>query len=612
MRRHHILSIILLAGVIYLLSLFNSFILNNTNSTVNASSNYSPPNTIADNCSVDVTSALNSWLATVPSNSTIAFPANSCYLINSTLTLQNTDNISILGNNTTLTQTTYPCGTNQVIPIFNIVGNINLKVDDLNINGPATCRGDTNEGDYGLMLRANDGAIFTDVTIKNVDGDGIALYPTSNTSGINTNIVFSGGALSNIGYHAVTPEGINGFQFSGNKVTDVANFMDLEVDYPCAPAQTDQCLNGNGQPIGAAQWNVSVNGNNFTNGLGGYWIESEQSACIPQHNIHIENNSFDATFPSAVILMGSRDTACLGADSGVVISGNISANPNSSPQGIYDIQDYEDVSITNNTVAGFDGLAGYFPNKLFDPAVGLCGVSGGVVSGNTFNNLNQPVITTGCWDWPGTPTSTDIVDCNNSYSLTKPILGVAADTKTDSVCTNPSSPTTNSAKGANNGSKNPPSRKGSSTKKTGSNGSPSAGSGSSGSSQTGTNSQTGSNATTTKSSTTTNNSNPSNTSESSTSGGLPITRSFIQETKYLASSPRGRMALRLFLILIATITSIIVLMSWKQRWHPFWAWDRLLHRKPKLSPANSSNNSTAFSTSVSPQSSDTSDHIKTG
>src|ERR1017187_1469429 len=40
---------------------------------------YTPPSSIPSDCSKDVAPALNKWIATVPSNSTIQFASKACY-----------------------------------------------------------------------------------------------------------------------------------------------------------------------------------------------------------------------------------------------------------------------------------------------------------------------------------------------------------------------------------------------------------------------------------------------------------------------------------------------------------------------------------------------------
>ncbi len=403
----------------------------------------SPPSSIASNCSIDVTGALNAFFASLPKGANVALPSGACYLVSNydlytsaPLTLSGTSGVTVAGDGATLKQSFFSCGVypgpGGVWPILNVVGNTDLTVENLTIEGPASCSGKYNEGDYGLMLVGNTTATFNGVTVENTDGDGLAVYPDQGTNtAINTDITFENGVLSNIAYHGVTIEGVNGFDFTGNSVTQVGSFMDLEVDASCSP----NCFDSSGNPVGAAQWNVTVQNNTFTDGTGGLWIESEQSACVPQKNLTIEDNTLDATVSPDITLMGSWSSACP-FDSGLTISGNVGTNPASPGSGPeWTIQDYANVLINNNTFLAFDGLSTYYANTPLFIWAGLCSVNGASVQNNVFNNAIAPLETTGCWNWAaGAPPSTGVSECGNTYWLTEPILGVAADPKTDAAC----------------------------------------------------------------------------------------------------------------------------------------------------------------------------------
>jgi hypothetical protein len=60
------------------------------------------PGTIARDCSVDVSAALESWIASVPDNSTLSFPSKACYRIDETVLLDERRQLLLDGNDTTL------------------------------------------------------------------------------------------------------------------------------------------------------------------------------------------------------------------------------------------------------------------------------------------------------------------------------------------------------------------------------------------------------------------------------------------------------------------------------------------------------------------------------
>jgi len=100
---------------------------------------------------------------------------------------------------------------------------------------------------------------FNGVTVENTDGDGMAVLPQLGTCcGINTNITFENGAMTNIGYHTLTPEGVNGLKILNDDFANDRNFMDMEVD------NNDAQLSPGTAPTGNAQWNITIKDNRFT------------------------------------------------------------------------------------------------------------------------------------------------------------------------------------------------------------------------------------------------------------------------------------------------------------------------------------------------------------
>ena len=411
----------------------------------------SPPASVASDCSTDVTTALNAWLATVPSGSTIVLPVHGCYLVSNsatTLTLDGRTGLTFVGNGTTFEQTSYACGSNELQPVLTLTGNTNLTFDNLTVDGPGTCGGAFSEGDYGILLGqstpGNTDITFNDVTVNNTDGDGLAIYPELGTCcGINTNIRFQNGAMSNIGYHTITPEGVNGLAILNNRFVNDGNFMDMEVD-------NDGPGNG-ATPVGVAQWNITVKGNTFTQGAA-LNIDSLQGACVPQRNVTIAQNTLTASSQGLSILLGGSGAAASSCprDSGLTIVNNSSLGPAGSPCGgsiasppgcsMIEIADYSNVRIQGNTFTANDGEQGYFENTIWVPCITLQGVAGASIVDNACTNAYD------VWDsvnWQFQ--STDYVDsgisaCGNTFGLSTllPLVlgGVAAQVtpESDAAC----------------------------------------------------------------------------------------------------------------------------------------------------------------------------------
>ena len=394
------------------------------------------PSTISTNCSSDATAALNSYFASLADGAIVSFPANACFLVSnssqSLLLINGRSNVTVYGNGATLLQTSYNggvCpttgpGANQYI--LTIQDNTNLTINDLIVHGPGSCWGEFSEGDVGILINGsahssgNNGVLLDQVTIQNTDGDGLDIYPDQATdSGLNSNITFQNGAINWAAYHAIVPEGVNGLTISHNKFNGDGNFMDLEVDTACSSS----CYGPSGLPLGVAQWNINIVGNTFTNGVGGLWIEEEQSPCIPAKNWVIQDNVLDSTVNAGIDLFGSASTSCP-LDNGLQISHNVATSPGSAPTGepFWSIFDWSNVTIAGNNITAFDGTPTYYTNTPSVLAAGLCGVSTGSVTANVFNNFAEPFVSAGCFDLPAnTPASSGIITCGNTYGLTEPM-----------------------------------------------------------------------------------------------------------------------------------------------------------------------------------------------
>ena len=417
-----------------------------------------PPSTIAADCSTDVTTQLNSFFAGLASGTTVYFPTSACYLVSnspgSLLTLNGTNGVTIYGNSATLEQKTYnggSCASNVNQPILWLQANVNLTISDLTIEGPGGCGGPRTEGGYGIFMgknpTGNSGVTMTGVQVEDTTGDGLAILPLLGSgTGINTDVAFTDGSFSNIGYHVLTLEGINGLNFTGNVVSGFGNFADLEVDTNCGYVNgANECLSGpDGTPTSTAQWNVTIDNNAFTNATGQVpWIESEQGTCVPQENLDIKGNLLDATVNADIVLRGSY--APCPTDSGLTIKGNVSFAASKSPCGgsvtqppacaVWEVEDYGAVTITGNTLAATDGQPHYFPNTPWVACIAVAAVYGSVVTDNTCNNAWAAVDPAAEQFSPLPEPNVGLVECKNTYWLTEPVNGAAPEPRTDGICT---------------------------------------------------------------------------------------------------------------------------------------------------------------------------------
>jgi hypothetical protein len=410
------------------------------------------PSSIDNKCATDATAGLNSFFSALSADTEVQLQPDACYLVSnatsSELLIRNLRHITIDGNGATFEQRqfNYTGCAQPVQPVLSLIGNSDLTIDDITVEGPGSAGNSCYEGDYGIMVAlANQNVTLDGVTIEDVEGDGLAVYPDLATnSGINTGITFENGQLTGIGYHAVTLEGVNGFTFQNNDVSDIGNFIDLEVDSSCG----SRCYDASGNPVGAGQWNVLIQQNRFNNNRSyGTWFEASND-CDPEKNWTFIDNTLDTTTPLGGFLYGGANGACTNLSStdsaGLVIDNNNSraltstdgsiAQPPGGPAIM--IRSFNDVSIAGNSSYAFDGTSSYFPNTPYVPAVGLCSDNDVTISSNAFNNMWLPYVGSmgangAC---AGGASNTNVTACNNTYWLTEPINGAAAEPKSDGAC----------------------------------------------------------------------------------------------------------------------------------------------------------------------------------
>jgi hypothetical protein len=413
-----------------------------------------PPATITNNCTKNVTARLSSWLNSRPKNSQVAFHAGACYLVSSSasslLTLNGTTGLTLNGHGATLKQASYTGGTQ---PILSLYGNTNLTVENLTLNGPG---GSGQEGDYGIMVggtnASNIGVTFNGVTVENVAGDGLAVYPQLGfCCGINTVVVFENGAMSNIGYHGFTPEGVNGLDIYNNTL-NVAD-MDMEVDIGQYGPPFNACTDTAAQGLtGVAQCNISIVGNRFVHS--GFSVESSSNgACIPSGNLQIVDNTFTEGSSLSTQVEGSQSAACP-RDNGLTITGNVvvpDANFDgasgwyscsiASPSLGYgpcgaalDIADYQNVDVENNQFLMAAGNPNWYADTIYTQSLALQGDENVTIKNNGFNN-GWNIWGDAGYQWTHNEyTNVNITECGNSYWLTKPMFN------DDSNITPPASP----------------------------------------------------------------------------------------------------------------------------------------------------------------------------
>lgn len=149
----------------------------------------SVPGSISNNCSQNVSSELNSWMASVSNGNELIFAPGGCYRIDQTLTLTNRSNLMINGNGATF-QTNDPTGDGTPLESpssaartrshWRLDGGNNITLKDMTIIGanPNAGVGDaayvpTLEAQMGVDIRGSQNALVSNVDIYDVYGDFI-------------------------------------------------------------------------------------------------------------------------------------------------------------------------------------------------------------------------------------------------------------------------------------------------------------------------------------------------------------------------------------------------------------------------------------------------------
>jgi hypothetical protein len=373
---------------------------------------FTPPASISDNCSKDVTGLLNFWFAILPRDATVNLPRNACYLVSnsssSLLTIQNTFGLTINGNGTMFKQNTYNSVGDPQSPVLTIGGNIALSINNVTMFGSSSNGGWNDEGNSGILMWQNFAVLLNGITITNVEGDGMDVYPLGNEPGVNWYVIVNHSTIENVGYKAIVPEAADHFTVENS--TLVSDDIDAEVDFSCQPPQLPLADCGTFADPSIGVVNMTLKNDSFPNGLA---IE-DQMSCMPVGNWIIEGNNFGtgglvAQFDAAYNLTLSALQTC-GPQNGLTIEGNTSSSSQppccgaGSPYVL--LQGWTNVTIADNDFV-------YDPNQglVGGPVVEFWGDKNVAITNNAFINFYNITLSDAPSGWPAT---TGVTNCGNT------------------------------------------------------------------------------------------------------------------------------------------------------------------------------------------------------
>jgi hypothetical protein len=195
------------------------------------------PSSIASDCTIDVTSALQQWLDQVSDGGIIAFGHNRCYRIEKTLKLARRHNLLVDGNGSTLRASTPGAGGRLAIrnrAHLAITASTNITVRNLKVHGANPHGGATPdaydpryEAQHAFQLNGDDGVFLDHVSASDVYGDFV--YIGGSQTQPSQQITVAHSTFARSGRQGVSVTNGEDVLIVGNKFDGVArSLLDLE------------------------------------------------------------------------------------------------------------------------------------------------------------------------------------------------------------------------------------------------------------------------------------------------------------------------------------------------------------------------------------------------
>jgi hypothetical protein len=323
------------------------------------------PTTINSTGTADASAALNSWIATVPNNSTIVFKSGTTYLLNDGIKLVNRHGLTFLGNGATL-KANGTAGTHTDTPFALWGADTGITIDGFTIIGNNTTGlynpDGVHENLMGVNIFGGKDIEIRNNTIRNTWGDCVYVTSSEDEFGNRTwseDVYIHGNSCSKIGRMGIAVIAVNRITVENNSFDDMSlDVLDIEPDWPNQGARDVMFRNntigsyahsdlyrsmvmhivGNAQ---APVVNVTMDNNvitegrqvNARNSAGGVTARADRPG---RQNIRITNNRSNVAGPGYMLDIQNTNT--------VVITGNV--QPLTSGQFAY---------LYNNTNVTYDG-----------------------------------------------------------------------------------------------------------------------------------------------------------------------------------------------------------------------------------------------------------------
>jgi len=248
-------------------TLVGATIVMETDATAAETARFTVPPSIVDDCSVDVSAAINAWIASVPDGSELLFEAGACYRVDFVLSLTDRNSLTIRGQNSTFRNPTIPPGPRYTRPIWRFTGGSNITIRSLTAQGSNPDHKFVVDREWWAMFRfdGTQGVTLDNIHGQNSWGDFVTLGPDTRTSpqAHTSDVILRNSSADIVGRNAVSCTACYDVLIQDNVFDGIGyQVFDIEVEGTTWYARN---IDITGNEIGNHHLSVLVNG-----GIGAY------------------------------------------------------------------------------------------------------------------------------------------------------------------------------------------------------------------------------------------------------------------------------------------------------------------------------------------------------
>lgn len=343
----------------------------------------SPPATIADDCSVDVSAPLAHWIDQLPADTTVVAPAGACYLVDEGLRLVDPQGLTVTGG-VWRDDADLAAAPGADDPVFWLVGGSDVTLSDLTVEG-ADPGGYHPDGAFAAGVRSDGvvGLTVSGVDVDDVYGDGIELNALRG-DGDRDGTIVNPTEQADISDVDIAGAGRQGISFVGVDVAQVDDVQISDTGLDTFDVEADQWDEG-AEDVTIDGCTSSGSGGIFFanegNGGGGQWTGNiTVEDCIMDtvqagDPVYIRTPLWASTprgpfvFSDDTVLCGhSVSVSCLevgGADVSVTDSA-LQFPGGTIHEAVYDVTDASTLDLAGDTVGGYGSLGTVGPRSTVD------------------------------------------------------------------------------------------------------------------------------------------------------------------------------------------------------------------------------------------------------